>query len=108
MLITDRLGKHYYYKKMETKQDAQDQMRRIIQELLPDIIREQVNTVRTGKILSIGLSTRSADIQLIGTGKILNNVKLSKGLTDVVVGDTCVVVSDDPILSGNNYILGVL
>ena len=92
-----------------TAQDAREQMKSIMQELLPDVLREMVNTVRLARILNVQTDSRSADIQIVSTGEVISDVRMGKGTeTNAVDDDLCVIVSDDPIRDGSNYIIAVL
>lgn len=93
---------------MDTKQDAKQLMREILKELMPEVLREQINNIRTGTIVEIDLASRMCTVQVNSTGIVLSNMRMTKGITDAVIGDTCVIVSDDPVLNSNNFIVGVI
>ena len=93
--------------KVTTKQDALKQFEILTEEVLPDIIRKTAATIRVGSIINVNSDSRQVDVRLTPTNDVLIGLKYSKGITDVVVGDICLITSSDPALKAQNFVVGI-
>lgn len=82
-------------------------MEKIIAKILPKLIAQKTNNIRLGIITSVRSQSRTASVVIIGTNEKLNGIKYSKGITNVAINNTCMIISTDPNNKGRNYIIGV-
>jgi len=75
--------------------------------VLPDVIREKNQSIRVATITRVNSTTKTAQIRFSATGETVNNIKYPKNFTDVLVGETCLVISADPRSKGQLFISAI-
>lgn len=90
-----------------TTQDAKEIFRGLMEEQWQTIQTQFSNNIRVGTVTSFNKDVGRASVNLLNTGEILSNVLYPKGTIQVRVGDTVMIVTSDPKVKGQNYIVGV-
>lgn len=83
----------------KNEKELKDLMTKIVAQVLPEILRQQSNNVRSGIVISVQNTTRTASIKLDSTGQVLDNIKFQRGAS-ALVNDRCLLISPDPNLRG--------
>lgn len=86
--------------------DAQEVFRKLVAQNLPNVIQTRNDSIRVGSIKSVDTSLLRVAVVLPGQ-KVLNNIQYSKGITDISVGDTCLIISPDPSNQAQSFVVGV-
>lgn len=85
-----------------TEKDIEQKFTNLITKLLPDILRNLNNSVRTGTVQSVDLNAHTIQVMADGTGGNISGVRYSSTVTPVP-GMQCVLLSADPTLRGRVY-----
>lgn len=93
---------------IKSEKDALEIFGKLMEKKFNEIILQKSNNIRMGTIKRLNANTRRFDIQINGTGELLNNVPYSKGASiGIYIGDRVLVISPDPKLRNQNYIVGI-
>ena len=93
--------------KIENEQDFTDRFGSVMKKEFNGIVRQSANNIRTARIVSIDSTARTANVVIDGTNESLNKVKYSRGITGISENDSCLIISQDPSLKGQSFIVGV-
>lgn len=87
----------------KNEKEARELMQKVIAKQLPSIFRNMSN-IRDGIIRNIDLVSRTAQIEINGTGGIIN-AKYIAATDSPQIGAVCLVLSTDPSLTRRCFAL---
>lgn len=94
-------------KEIFSERELNEKLTRLINQLLPEVLRQNVNNLLEGVLITANVTTRTASVKILGTSSVINDLKIYKGVGDFFVGDRCVLASIDPKNKTKLYIIAV-
>lgn len=94
-------------KEVQTEKDMLELMERVVNRVLPAIVRNNVSTLQEGIIKSVNLDTGTASVQLLGTNTSADNLKVYRGAGTYYEGDRCLLATIDPNNKTKLYIVAI-
>ena len=93
---------------IDTTKDALDKFERLMETRWNKIMSQFGNNIRVGTIREVNHTSRTARVEIDGTGQTLNRVKFQKGASIAMFEhDKVLLASPDPKLRNQNFIVGV-
>lgn len=93
---------------IKSEQDALDTFGKLMEKRFSEIMSQYSNNIRIGKITNVNVDSRQINVELYGTGEVLSELKYQKGISyGIFVNDTALILSVDPKLRGQNYVVGI-
>ena len=81
------------------EKDLEKKLITLIERILPNILRNGNNSVRSGIVNDVNAPSRTVQVTVDGTGQTLLGVKYIGNATPAV-GAGCILISPDPALKG--------
>jgi len=85
-------------KEITNERDLEKIMERAVSRVLPNILKQQVNNIRTATVINVSATGRTIDARVNGTGDILTGIKYQSGASTPNPGDQVMLISPDPSL----------
>jgi len=90
----------------QTYKDFEEIVQRILDRRLSESIRNAQNVLALGKVISIDLSSQTADVEIVGGGESMKlQYPRNYGPSEIGVGSRVLIASLDNFSGGGKYII---
>lgn len=81
-----------------TERELEDKITILVGRILPKLLRNTNNSIRSGIVRNIFATGRIVDVEILGTGELLIGIKYMISSGTPANGQYCLVLSADPKL----------
>jgi hypothetical protein len=89
------------------REEGMEAFGKLSDQVLEGIMTQLRSLIREGEVIKVNNNSRLIDVKVFGTEEVIKSVKYSRGITNVSVGDTCLLINADPKAKSRARVVGI-